>query len=96
MAMQTDVKAAYVTAGSANAYAAAARVKGVYINASGAAALELTDGSATGASLLKLDVPTGATNNPVYVKIPGEGIFFPTSIYVKTLTNITSLTVFYG
>lgn len=94
--MQTDVKAAYVTAESANAYAAAARVKGVYINASGAAALELTDGSSTGASLLKLDVPTGATGNPVYVQIPGEGIFFPTSIYVKTLTNITSMTVFYG
>lgn len=94
--MQTDVRTAYVTAGSANAYAGPARVKGVYINASGAAVLELTDGSSTGASLLKLDVPTGATGNPVYVKIPGEGIFFPTSIYVKTLTNITSLTVFYG
>lgn len=95
--LQTDVRAAYVTAGSANAYAGPARVKGVYINAGSlAAVLELTDGSSTGASLLKLDVPASATGNPVYVKIPGEGIFFPTSIYVKTLTNITSLTVFYG
>lgn len=94
--MQTDVKAAYVTASAANAYAGAARVKGLYINASGAATVELTDGSDTGQSLLKLDIPASATNNPVIVPIPGEGVWFKTSIFVNTLTNVTSMTVFYG
>lgn len=94
--MQTDVSAAYVTASGANAYGAAARLKGVFINASGAASIELSDGSATGPSLFRVDMPATATANPVSIPIPGEGILFKTSVYVKTLTGVNSLIVFYG
>ena len=94
--MQTDVKAAYVTASSANAYAGPARVKAISVCTTGACVVELTDGSATGTSRLKFDVPTSATENPFYMLMPGEGVQFQTSVYVKSLTNATSATIFYG
>ena len=93
--MQTDVKSVYATAASANAYADTTRVKGVYMDLSGAGTLELSDG-ATGSVLLKLTTAATPSQNPVYVPIPGEGIKFMTSVYVKTLTNINGITVFYG
>ena len=94
--MQTDVKAAYVTGSGANAFAGPARVKAVSVCTTGACVLELTDGSASGASRLKFDVPVSATENPFYMLLPGEGIQFQTSIWVKSLTNATSATFIYG
>jgi hypothetical protein len=94
MGMQTDVKAAY-KAGAGSAYGAPTRLKGVYMDLSGAGTLELTDGNG-GATLLKLTTIAAPTQNPVYVPIPGEGIKFDSGIYVKTATNITAVTVFYG
>lgn len=96
MAMQTDVKAAYITAGGANVFGGPARVKGVFINASGAATVEFTDGSASGTSRLKFTVPASATGNPVYIPIPGEGVKFDISIYANAASNVNSVTVFYG
>ena len=96
MTMQTDVKAAYVTSSGANAYAGPARVKAVTVCTTGACVVELTDGSATGTSRLKFDIPVSASDNPFYMLIPGEGVQFTTSVYVKTLTNATSATIFYG
>ena len=93
--MQTDVKSIYADSAAANAFAGPTRVKGVYMDLSGAGTLELSDG-ATGTVLLKLTTAATPTQNPVYVPIPGEGIKFSTSVYVKTLTNITSITVFHG
>lgn len=94
--MQTDVKAAYVTASSANAYAGPARVKAISVCATGACVVELTDGGTSGTSRLKFDVPASATNNPFYMALPGEGVQFTTSVYVKSLTNATSATIIYG
>ena len=94
--MQTDVKSAYITSGGANVYAGPARIKGVYINASGAATVEFTDGGATGTSLLKFTMPASATNNPVYIPLPGEGVKFTTSIYANTASGVNSVTVLYG
>ena len=94
--MQTDVKAAYVTASSANAYAGPARVKAISVAVTGPTVVELTDGSATGTSRLKFDVPATPATNPFYMVLPGEGIQFTTTVYVKTLTNATSATIFYG
>ena len=74
--MQTDVKAAYVT-GTGNAFAGPARVKAISVVSTGAAVVELTDGSATGTSRLKFDIPTSATENPFYWLIPGEGVWCP-------------------
>ena len=93
--MQTDVQAAYADAAAAAAYDGPTRVKGVYMNLSGAGTLELSDG-ASGATLLKLTTAATPSQNPVYVPIPGEGIKFSTSVYVKTLTNISAITVFHG
>ena len=94
--MQTDVKSAYVTASSANAYAGPARVKAISVAATGPTVVELTDGSATGTSRLKFDIPATPTSNPFYMKLPGEGVQFQVSIYVKSLTNATSATIIYG
>ena len=94
--MQTDVKAAYVTGSGANAYAGPARIKAVTVCTTGACVVELTDGSASGTSRLKFDVPASATENPFYMLLPGEGVQFTTSIYVKSLTNATSATIIYG
>jgi hypothetical protein len=93
--MQTDVKSAYVDA-TGSVYADATRVKGVYVYVgSGAGTLELSDG-ASGTVLLKMATPASSTGNPFYIPIPGEGIKFNTSVYAKTLTNVASITVFYG
>jgi len=94
--MQTDVKAVYVTGSGANAYAQPTRVKGISVAATGACVVELTDGSGSGASRLKFDVPASATNNPFCMMLPGEGIRFYTSVYVNSLTNATSATIIYG
>jgi hypothetical protein len=93
--MQTDVKSAYVDSAT-TVYAAPTRVKGIYIYVgSGAGTLELSDG-ATGTVLLKMATPASSTGNPFYIPVPGEGIKFNTSVYAKTMTNVASITVFYG
>lgn len=90
--MQTDVKAAYVTGSGANAYAGPARVKAINVVATGACVVELTDGSSSGTSRLKV----GATAGTTYMLLPGEGVQFQTSVYVNSLTNATSATIIYG
>lgn len=94
--MQTDVKAAYVTGSGANAYAGPTRVKAISVVTTGACVVELTDGGSGGASLLKFNIPTSATENPFYMLIPGEGVQFKTSVFVNSLSNATSATIFYG
>ena len=95
MPMQTDVSSVYASSASAAAYNGPTRVRGVYMDLSGAGTLELSDG-AGGPVLLKMTTAASPTQNPVFVQIPAEGIRFLTSVYVKTLTNITGITVFYG
>ena len=94
--MQTDVSAAYVTSASTSVFTGRIRLKGIYVNASGAATIALTDGSSSGQQLFKVDMPASATDNPIYVPIPGEGIVFLNGIYVNTLSGVNSVTVFYG
>ena len=94
--MQTDVSSAYVTAASTSVFTGRIRLKGIYVNASGAATVTLTDGSSSGFQQFKMDVPASATSNPVYIPIPGEGIVFLNGIYVATLSGVNSITVFYG
>jgi hypothetical protein len=92
--MQTDVSSAY-KAGTGSVYGGPTRVRGVFIDLSGAGTLELSDG-ASGSVLFKITTAASPTQNPVYVPIPGEGIRFYDSVYTKTATNVTSVTVFYG
>jgi hypothetical protein len=94
MAMQYDVKSAYVTS-TGSAFGQPTRLKGLYVNTGGAAAtVEFTDGNG-GTSLMKIDAPVSTTGNPVYLILPGEGIRFYNSLYV-VITGATSVTVFYG
>ena len=96
MSMQYDVKSTHLNA-SGSVYAARARVKGFSIcaTASSAGTLLLKDGGSSGTTLIEIDIPSNSNPNSFYVLVPGEGVLFGTNIYA-TLTNIASVTVFYG
>ena len=96
MTMQYDVKSAHLNA-SGSVYAQPARVKGFSICATAGAAgtLLLKDGGSSGTTLIEIDIPANSNPNSFYTLIPGEGIRFSTNVYA-TLTNIASVTVYYG
>lgn len=96
MAMQTDVKAKNLTTSGA-ASVGPTRIRGVYfVNASQAGSVSIKEGGSSGTELVKIDAPantsgTGAT----YVLFPGNGVWFKADPYV-TLTQVGSVTFFYG
>ena len=96
MVMQYDVKSTHLNA-SGSVYGARARVKGFSIcaTASAAGTLVLKDGGSSGTNRIEIDIPSNSNPNSFYVLVPGEGVLFDTNIYA-TLTNIASVTVFYG
>ena len=101
MAMQTDVLASAVrtTDGQlldqASGTITRARIKSIYIVPSGTAgSVAFIDGGASGATRLTVNTVASATQ-PTYLLLPGEGLLFSTNIYVD-VTNIDSVTVFYG
>jgi hypothetical protein len=96
MTMQYDVKAKHLNA-SGTVYAARARVKGFSIcaTASAAGTLLLKDGGSSGTTMIEIDIPSNSNPNSFYVLVPGEGVLCSTDIYAS-LTNIASVTVFYG
>ena len=90
--MQYDVSAATVT-GTGAVTAGRNRIKALsYVGGATAGAIVLTDGNG-GSTVLNLATPA---NGYAYMLLPGEGILCANGIYAGTLTNITSLTVFYG
>lgn len=96
MSMQGDVKSVHINA-TGSVYAARTRVKGFSIcgTASQAGTLLLKDGGASGSTLIEIDIPSNSNPNSFYVAIPQEGVLFSSNVYA-TLTNIASVTVFYG
>jgi hypothetical protein len=96
MTMQYDVKSTHLNA-SGSIYAARARIKGFSIcaTASTAGTLLLKDGGSSGTTMIEIDIPSNSNPNSFYVAVPGEGVLCQTNIYA-TLTNIASVTVFYG
>jgi hypothetical protein len=94
--MQTDVKSTHLNA-SGSIYSAPARIKGFAIcaTASSAGTLVLKDGGSSGATVIEIDIPSNSNPNSFYVLVPGEGVRCLTNIYAA-LTNIASVTVFYG
>jgi hypothetical protein len=94
--MQGDVRSTHLNA-TGSVYAARTRVKGFSIcaTASTSGTLILKDGGASGATLIEIDIPSNSNPNSFYVAIPQEGVLFTTSVYA-TLTNIASVTIFYG
>lgn len=96
MSMQGDVNCKHVNA-SGSIYAGRTRVKGFSIcaTASSAGTLLLKDGGSSGTTLIEIDIPSNSNPNSFYVAIPQEGVLFQTNVYAS-LTNIASITVFYG
>lgn len=96
MTMQYDVKSTHLNA-SGSIYGARARIKGFSIcaTASSAGTLQLKDGGSSGTVMVEIDIPSNSNPNSFYVLVPGEGVLCSTNIYA-TLTNIASVTVFYG
>lgn len=91
--MQTDVKAASLTA-SGTAFAGRTRVRGIVLSdTTTAGSLKLRDGGISGTILFSLDTPSTAFVSNIL--IPGEGILFTTDVYVE-IDNLSSVVVFYG
>jgi hypothetical protein len=94
--MQGDVLATHRNS-SGTVYAQRTRVKGfsVCAVASQSGTLLLRNGGASGPVLIEIDIPSNSNPNSFYVAIPQQGVLFSTDVYA-TLTNIASVTVFYG
>lgn len=89
--MDSNIKAVTVT-GTGVAYAQRAHLRGFsYVAGAGTPRIVLKDGSGSAA---QLDLSAIASTDN-YIFLPGRGILFETSINVTTLTNISSLTLFY-
>lgn len=96
MTMQTDVKSTHLNA-SGSIYTGRARIKGIVMvaTASATGTLVLKDGGSSGTNMIEIDVPSNSNPNSFYVAVPGEGVLCSTNIYA-TITNLASVTVFYG
>ena len=96
MSMQGDVSSTHRNS-TGSIYAGRTRVKGfsVCATASTAGTLLLRDGGASGTVLIEIDIPSNSNPNSFYVAVPQQGVLFKTNVYA-TITNIASVTVFYG
>ena len=93
MAMETDVSSATLTA-DGTVYGARTRVKSIaYLASATAGSIVLKDGGASGTT--KINSATPAVADAYEVVIPAQGVLFETDVYLD-LTNVTSVTVFYG
>ncbi len=91
---QTDVNSTH-RASSGAVTTDRARLKSISYRGNGTAGfVKVRDGSASGTVLVELDVGTSDTFT-IYVPIPGEGVLFPTSIYVQ-LSNVDAVTAFWA
>ena len=87
-----DVKAAN-TASNTAVIEGPARVKSLYYSAnSSAGTIVLKDGGSGGTAMVTVNVPASGYGT---IFIPGDGIRFQSNVYT-TLTNIASVTIFYG
>ena len=93
MTMQTDVLSATATA-DGTMVGQPARVKGITVTTSATAgSVVLKDGGSTGSARITVNTPAVAGLQNVIV--PAEGVRFYTDVYVD-VTNVASVTVFYG
>ena len=90
--MQTDVKNKYMNATGA-AGIGTTRVKAVYLIATGTGGSAVFADGQGGTTRLQLDTDT--TSSGIYMLLPGEGVKFNNDPYV-TLTNVASISFFYG
>lgn len=98
--MQTDVKAtaaltatgAFTTTGAAN-ITFRTRIKAIYvICGASAGSVVITSGAET---LFTMNTPAAANAGNVYIILPGQGILAENGLS-GTVTNATSVVIFYG
>ena len=95
MGMQTDVKAAHLTASGSIDGLNRNRFKSISYRGNGTDGyVRLRNGGSSGVIFCELDVGT-SDSFTIYVLLPGEGILFPDGIYVD-LSNVSATTIFYG
>ena len=93
--MQTDVKAAHLTASGSVDGLNRNRFKAIsYRGNAQDGYVRLRNGGSSGPIFCELDVGT-SDSFTIYVLLPGEGILYPNGIYVE-LSNVSACTVFYG
>lgn len=99
--MQTDILASVpITAtgqvtDQATNNIARTRIKALYIvPAAGAGSVVFRDGGGSGAVKATINTLASSTN-ALYMELPGEGLLFQTNVHA-TITDVTSVTVFYG
>ena len=93
MAMQTDVLSA-TAKDDGTMVSGSARVKGILITTtSTAGSVVLKDGGSGGTTRMTLNTP--AVAEMFNALLPAEGVRFTTDVYVD-VTNVASVTVFYG
>ena len=98
MGFQYDVKAKTVTStGASGIGTPRARIKGIYyVPAGTAGSISFKDGGSSGTELINLATPANTSGTGcMYVLIPNDGVRFEADPYI-TLTNVTSVTFFYG
>ena len=95
MGMQTDVKSTYRT-NDGDIFGGPARVRGILVSpATTAGSLVIKDGGTGGTTVFQSSWPASSTPAPFNVVIPAEGLRCETSVYAD-VTDLTSITVFYG
>lgn len=93
MGAQTDVLSAVATA-DGTMVSGRNRLKGVVMTATTTAgSVVFKDGGSSGTTRLTFNTPAVADFHDII--IPGEGVLFTTDIYVD-VTNVSSVTIFYG
>lgn len=98
MGFQYDVKSKNVTAtGASGIGTPRARIKAIYlVNGATAGSVSFKDGSSGGTELIKIDTPANTTGTgSMMILIPSDGVRFEADPYL-TITNVTSVTFFYG
>ena len=93
MTMQTDVSSATATA-DGTLVNQPTRIKGILLTTTTTAgSVVFKDGGASGTTKLTLNTP--AVAEMFNALLPAEGVRFTTDVYVD-VTNVSSVTVFYG
>ncbi len=93
MTVQTDVSSATATQ-DGTLVSQPTRIKGIMITTTtSAGSVVLKDGGSSGTA--KITVNTPAVAEIFNALIPAEGVRFTTDVYVD-VTNVSSVTVFYG
>ena len=96
MGMQTDVMANSLAA-SGSVFGGRARVRGALVEpGASAGSVVFKDGGSGGTELILFTTPANTTGTgSMYIIIPNDGVRFEADPYL-TLTNVTSVTFFYG